>query len=353
MKKSFFYAAAVAAVMAGCSSQNNNSNYKLTTTVDAEQNGSRAYIINYDSGEPVDSTDVTDGTITFSGSVEKPIMARLIIGGNRGPLFVLEPGEITIDPESGDAKGTTLNDALNGMATRQEAIISRYQALPDDSASQVLGQQLQQQYDALTDSMMKANAGNPVGYYLFMQRAYDMSLAQLNEAVSADPSLGEYQRVIKLRDALAKKEETSVGNQFKDFEITYNGETKKLSEYVGKGHYTLVDFWASWCGPCIRETATIKELYNKYGEKGLDVLGVAVWDEPDNTKAAIESHQLPWPQIINAQTIPTDLYGISSIPTIILFDPQGKIVSRGKQGAELIADVDAAMSSDNAGAETK
>lgn len=75
--------------MAGCSSQNNNSNYKLTTTVDAEQNGSRAYIINYDSGEPVDSTDVTDGTITFSGSVEKPIMARLIIGGNRGPLFVV------------------------------------------------------------------------------------------------------------------------------------------------------------------------------------------------------------------------------------------------------------------------
>ena len=110
-------------------------------------------------------------------------------------------------------------------------------------------------------------------------------------------------------------------------------------------------------GPCIRETKVIKEIYNKYQGKGLEVLGVAVWDEPANTLRAIEEHQLPWKQIINAQTVPTDLYGISGIPCIILIDPNGKIVGRDKQDEELIADVEAAMeafaASNRAATETK
>lgn len=112
---------------------------------------------------------------------------------------------------------------------------------------------------------------------------------------------------------------------------------------INSGKPAMVDFWASWCGPCIRETKVLKEIYEEYGSKGLDVLGVAVWDEPANTLKAIEQHQLPWPQIINAQTIPTDLYGIAGIPCIILFDPEGNIVSRDKQDDDLRADVAAAM----------
>jgi hypothetical protein len=68
-----------------------------------------------------------------------------------------------------------------------------------------------------------------------------------------------------------------------------------------------------------------------------------VWDEPENTLKGIKSHDLPWEQIINAQTIPTELYGISGIPCIMLFDPNGKILSRDKQDDELKADVKAAM----------
>ena len=87
----------------------------------------------------------------------------------------------------------------------------------------------------------------------------------------------------------------------------------------------------------------LKYLYKEYGPQGLKVLGVAVWDEPANTKKAIETHQIPWECIINAQTIPTDLYGISGIPCIILFAPDGTIVSRDKQDDALRADVAAAM----------
>jgi hypothetical protein len=83
----------------------------------------------------------------------------------------------------------------------------------------------------------------------------------------------------------------------------------------------------------------LKKIREEFEGQNLDILGVAVWDEPQNTEAAIKRHQLPWPQIINAQSIPTDLYGIPAIPCIILFGPDGTILSRDKQGDELIQSV--------------
>ena len=103
---------------------------------------------------------------------------------------------------------------------------------------------------------------------------------------------------------------TAAGNKFVDF--TVEGDSvQKLSDYVGRGRYTLVDFWASWCGPCRREMPVIKELYDEFNSKGLDVVGVAVWDEPEDSKKAMEQLELPWPQILNAKSVPTDLYGSS------------------------------------------
>ena len=81
-------------------------------------------------------------------------------------------------------------------------------------------------------------------------------------------------------------------------------------------------------GPCRAEIPNIKELYDKYHSKGLDVLGVAVWDKVEDTQKAIKELGIVWPQIINAQQIPTELYGIQGIPHIILFAPDGTIVAR-------------------------
>lgn len=132
---------------------------------------------------------------------------------------------------------------------------------------------------------------------------------------------------------------TSPGQQYTDFEVTYDGKVQKLSDYVEPGKYLLVDFWASWCGPCRREMSTLKELYTQYHDKGLNVVGVAVWDKPQDTEAAIKQLNLPWPSIINSQTIATDLYGIPAIPCIILIGPDGKILSRGLQGEKLKEEV--------------
>ncbi|MDE7120202.1 MAG: TlpA family protein disulfide reductase, partial [Muribaculaceae bacterium] len=217
-----------------------------------------------------------------------------------------------------------------------------YQALPDTPDRPANAKALEPSYVAVADSVFDANADNAVGYYVFVNQAYDMSLDQLNDALAKYPRFRNSKRVANLLTAAENKERTAVGQKFVDFEIAADSTVQRLSDYVGKGRYVLVDFWASWCGPCIRETAVIKDIYKKYGPEGtgqLDVLGVAVWDEPQNTRSAIERHKLPWPQIINAQSVPTDLYGVSGIPAIFIFAPDGTIVSRGKQGDELRADI--------------
>ena len=132
-----------------------------------------------------------------------------------------------------------------------------------------------------------------------------------------------------------KKEEVK---PFIDFTIAHgnmDGSAASLSDYVGKGKYVLVDFWASWCMPCRMEAPTIAEVYNKYKGDKFEVLGVAVWDKRDETIAAIKEDGYTWPQILDAKTIPTELYGIQGIPHIILFGPDGEIVARNLRGNRL------------------
>ena len=134
---------------------------------------------------------------------------------------------------------------------------------------------------------------------------------------------------------LEDKARTETGAKFIDFEVTYNGKTSRLSDYVGRGNYVLVDFWASWCGPCRAEIPNLKAAYAKYSGKGLVVLGIAVWDKPEASQKAIADEQITYPQIINSQHIATDIYGINAIPEIILFAPDGTIAARGLRGAAI------------------
>lgn len=136
-------------------------------------------------------------------------------------------------------------------------------------------------------------------------------------------------------------EKTAPGQMFTDFSVKMsNGKTVKLSDYVGKGDYVVLDFFASWCGPCRREMPTLKGIYEKYNGKGLKVVGLAVWDEPADTKKCVKELALPWTIIDNAQSEATEIYGVSGIPHIIVFAPDGTILARDLRGNDLAAKVD-------------
>ncbi|MDE7375598.1 MAG: TlpA family protein disulfide reductase [Muribaculaceae bacterium] len=267
-------------------------------------------------------------------------MARILVNGNRMGSFILEQGTCALNPKERRVKGAYLNDQFNSIIDSLEAVQQRYERAESDSVAQAC----LDEYMHLLTSTIGDNIDNPIGYYLFLEYCYMIDADAMMAAIEQYPDMKRYARVQKLVVAAERKLASSIGKQFVDFEVEYDGKTYKLSDYVGRGKPVLVDFWASWCRPCMQEiNGTLKEIYAKYADKGLDVLGVAVWDEPKNTLGAIERAEIPWPCIINAQTIPTDAYGISGIPCIILFAPDGTIVSRDLQGAALMRAVDAAM----------
>lgn len=332
-----FLSMAAGVVFTACTVAQAADGYRFTLPMTADDEDATVFLVDFDNGAKIDSAVVENAQAVFTGHVDEPVMARIVMEGKRLGNIVLENTEMQMKADG--TVSSPLNNVLEDMMRRQQAIYNSYQAIALLPGKEAEKAELERSFNAVADSVFHANKDNAVGRYIFISQAYDMDIDSLKAALEKYPRFKDSKRVAGILDAAEKRARTAVGQKFVDFEIVNDSTVQRLSDYVGKGKYVLVDFWASWCGPCIRETSVIKDLYNRYGPEGLEVLGVAVWDEPDNTRAAIAKHQITWPQIINAQTVPTDLYGITGIPHIIIFGPDGTILSRGKQGDELRADV--------------
>lgn len=131
----------------------------------------------------------------------------------------------------------------------------------------------------------------------------------------------------------------AVGVAFTDFEMAdTTGTMRRLSDFVGNGKYVLVDFWASWCGPCRQEMPAVKALYEKYHAKGFDIVGVSFDNKRDAWLKSINSLGLPWHHISDLkgwQCAAGSIYGINSIPATLLIGPDGKIVAAGLRAEAL------------------
>ena len=127
-----------------------------------------------------------------------------------------------------------------------------------------------------------------------------------------------------------------MGQQYIDFSMqTPEGETVNLSDFVSKNQYTLIDFWASWCGPCRKEMPHVVEAYKAFKNKGFGIVGVSLDNNADKWKEAIGTLNITWPQMSDLQgwnNAGAKLYGVNSIPATVLVDQNGTIVARGLRG---------------------
>lgn len=280
----------------------------------------------FDEDPKLDSVEVADGKYVIEGVNEgDPVFVTGATDQNVQFWFVSEPGEIQISKE-GMPSGTPLNDAIKGFLEKANEV------------------QTEAELDALIDTFMKEHPNDLAGAFcLYLLNDY-IGLNNLQERLDAcgDVVNDAIHKIIP-QEKFDKAAKTAAGQMFTDFEAEYEGTVQKLSDYVGKGKYVLVDFWASWCGPCRREIPTVIELYDKYAGDNFEVLGVATWDKPEDTKQAMEELGIKYPQIMNAQKAGSDAYNIEGIPEIILFAPDGTIVKRGLRGEAMVKAVEDAL----------
>lgn len=334
----------ITVILVGCLCSYAQVTYNVIARFDDDDSGSMAYIVDFDSSEVIDSAFIDNGVANFKGSVAAPVMAVLNLEDEELLRFILEGGdtEITVKEELQNFKGGVLNSKLEDLGQKADSLIAAYRMLPDNASSEQRDS-VTNGYVSLMLNALDENIDNPIGYIILLSMAENMESEDIEEYIGENQLLKKSIRLNNIIRFKKNAKETSEGMPFKDFTTVYNGETFTLSDHVGKGKYVLVDFWASWCYPCQMQIPVLKEIHEKYHECGLEVISIAVWDEPENTLEAIKLHNMPWKQVIDAQSIPTDVYGISGIPCIILFDKDGTILSRGKQGDELKAAVDAAL----------
>ena len=340
-------------------------NYRIDGIAPADANGQWVYLYKPSGQGASDSVQIANGRFTLERAVaEDGLIAHLVIPRSYNLSFIPEEGIIKADLAAIAATGTALNDLHAQKAKAREALETetrgRLKAIRadknlDDKAKEEAQEKIVNEFygkiKPLAEADLKEHSNDAIGL-IALQNLLGMEGVTVAKAEALLQQAGDRLRaeesITKMVERLRRVEATQAGAQFVDFEgVDDANKAVRLSDYVGKGHYVLVDFWASWCGPCRREIAHLTKVRDTYTDKGLVILGTVVWDEMEDHLKAMKELEITWPQIFN-KTEATELYGISGIPQIILFDPAGKIVARDLRGEEINKLLDKALQ-DNGG----
>jgi thioredoxin family protein len=340
-------------------------NYRIDGIAPADANGQWVYLYKPSGQGASDSVQIANGRFTLERAVaEDGLIGHLVIPRSYNLSFIPEEGIIKADLAAIAATGTALNDLHAQKAKAREALETetrgRLKAIRadknlDDKAKEEAQEKIVNEFygkiKPLAEADLKEHSNDAIGL-IALQTLLGMEDVNVAKAEALLQQAGDRLRaeesITKMVARLRRVEATQAGAQFVDFEgVDDANKAVRLSDYVGKGHYVLVDFWASWCGPCRREIGHLKKVRDAYTDKGLVILGTVVWDEMEDHLKAMKELEITWPQIFN-KTEATELYGIAGIPQIILFDPAGKIVARDLRGEEINKLLDKALQ-DNGG----
>ena len=350
MRKLLLSIVAASMTLAACNAQ---SGYKVTGTVEGMPDG-KAIIatVNGSSLDTLAKADVKNGSFEFTGNVSEPTGAYIMVIGQRGAIpFMLENANITVNAGQAGltvtgSEGQKIYDqfmAINASA-HQEAmkLQQEYQAANGDQAKI---QAVQEAYAKLmTDAqaketeLIKANPDSYVSTFVIVSSMGQMEYEQLKERYSL---LGEKAKASAQGKAIAaqiaKLESTAIGQIAPNFTIT-TPEGESISLYDIKGKVKLIDFWASWCGPCRGENPHVVEIYKEYHPKGLEIFGVSLDNNKEAWVKAIADDGLVWKHgsdLKGWQSAPAQLYSVSGIPHTVLLDENNKIIAKNLRGDEL------------------
>lgn len=337
--KKFLFIATLAALLCSCG---NKQAYTITGNVTGLE-GTTIFLKN-DAGENIGESTIESGKFTFKGIAEEPSLA--IISTETEPMLamlILEPGKIKVEGSMDteiSITGTKANDANSEFMKYQYDVMKRLSEVTSDEQRE----ELIEEVNAKAEEIMNANMDNYFGLFMLNNYVGQWDTAKL-EAKLAElaPALQNTKIATTIREQIEAKKRTEIGSKFIDINLADKDDNMiALSSLVGEGKYVLLDFWASWCNPCMAEIPFLVETYNQYKDKGFSIYGVSLDREKAAWTKAMTDHKMDWVNVslINdPEKTATTEYSIQSIPANFLIGPDGTIIAKNLRGEEVKAKI--------------
>lgn len=358
MQKKIFFLFTITALMVNTLYAQDKS-FVLNGLIDAsagDLSGTTVYLKKNISGQPdivqLDSTIVENNRFTFKGEVPGTPTIYYVSAGSKAALFSPEAGQISMQiGQKNRISGTAKNNQMQAFLDLQESIStdlkeinSRYSVMENTEESRQSWlaevQPLRDKLEKGSYSITKDNIKNEIGEYLLTmlyQVLPDEQLAELME--EARPAFLQSESGQRLSKYTVYRDIQQGKGRYLDMTLqTPDGKEVSLSDYVGKGKYVLIDFWASWCGPCVRELPKLAETYSKYKDKGFEIIGISLDERKQDWLSAIDRFNMTWVNMSDLKgwkSLAGTTYGITSIPFTLLVDKEGNIMESYLYGEEL------------------
>ena len=345
MKKLMFIAALMLAVLPTEAQQ-----VKYTINGISKENGKTVVLRDRQTSQIVDSAVVANGKFSMTGNAEKNAYMGMAVKDADWFVMMFNDGTpVTVNLNDSTLKGSPMNERLTRYDIEINAPYGNYMKKVQSMSEEEREKKKVELTGGLMIAVMKMMEGVekvfkderesliPVAFLSEYQEMLGQD--KLDSVLATKPVWANHPIAKSLVDyfnhqkAQETKKNAFIGQQFTDLEeADTDGKMHKLSEYVGKGKWVLVDFWASWCGPCMQEMPNVVAAYEKYHAKGFDVVGLSFDNKKEPWLKAIADQKMPWTHLSDLKgwrTVASSVYDVNSIPDNLLIDPQGKIVARG------------------------
>jgi thiol-disulfide isomerase/thioredoxin len=332
--------------------------YRISGTVKGADGDTLYITTDMATGKPMSKTVVSEGHFTLEGETDSALMAVIYskTRENINTPFFLEPGadiSITLSETPGEHRigGSNLNNKLqvlnDSMMTYGKEINRIAEHVYGSAVNEKEKQDGMAKIEQLTSNFkkcaavfMRENIDNEFGFFLLTNYQDIVSNEELGQLVKQMPDRLRQRKEIKsIEQSLALMAKTAAGATLPDFtQSTPDGGELSAMSIIKQNRITVIDFWASWCGPCREEMPFMLQFYENYKDKGLGILGVSLDKNRGAWTAAIKQLKMPWPQMSDLkgwENAAAKEFNITSIPHTIIVDQQGRILQRGLRRTQL------------------